>query len=402
MQLPNGFTAIKNATTVGESVNLIGVLVHYNGPRPSRGSDYVLDFTIQDDFASGSVGGESSISGRVFKPSFRFPKISGLGDVIIIRKIKLNQWNGRMECIGDRNLTSITVFPSNMIPVPDLSHAYQAGSQKLPCDSNSGSPQPTVSEQMAVIHLKHASIGSNQQVRQHATTAASKTRTSKRDTLIMDLQLNTFADIRVQVVNVYRYHGGGQVDLKVTDYTPNENLFYYADPDKEDSFYVTDRNWKGPYGFLTLNVTLYEENANWAIENVAVGDYVFIRNMRTKLSNSGKIEGVLHQDRVNASQIDIRRLTSTSEIAEIDKRREEYESKRVGMTAFEKLRSEPANPSAKTSRDKKLAKRERQRAEKEAEQQEIEKKARESEISTSGLNPNSKPYRLSSIHTDPI
>ncbi|XP_014555961.1 hypothetical protein COCVIDRAFT_101107 [Bipolaris victoriae FI3] len=387
MQLPNGFTAIKDATSEGQSVNLIGILVAYDGPKSSKGLDHVLSFTIQDDFADASTSIYSSINGRMFKPPNKFPKISGLGDIIILRNAKLKQWNGRMECIGDRQFTHMTVFPSNMIPVPELSHAFQAGSQKLPCDSSWGASQPTIPEQMAVIHLKHASSGSGQQIRQHVATAAFNTQTGKRDYLIKDLQFNTFANIRAQVVNIYHYHG--QVDLKVTDYTPNESMFYYADPEKEDSFHIADRHWKGPYGYLTLSVTLYEENANWAREHLAIGDYVFIRNMRVKLSARGKLEGVVHQDKVNKSQVDIRSLKSASEIAEIDNRRREYESKRGGgVTAFEKIQSEAKKPSAKTSHNKKLAKRERQRVEKEAEQQEIEKKAREWEASRSGVNTN--------------
>lgn len=389
MQLPNGFTAIKDATSTGASVNLIGLLVSYDGPKPSRGTDHVLAFTLQDDFASGSVGGETSISGRIFKPASKFPKISGPGDVLIVRKAKLTDWRGRIECISDKSLTSITVFPSKMIPVPELSHAYQAGSQKLPCDSTSGAPQPTIPEQMAVIHLKHASRSSDRQLQQHAVTITSKTRTTKRDSLIKDLQLNTFADVRAQVVNMYRYGMGGQMDMKITDYTANDALFYYADPEKETGF-VADRHWKGPYGYLVLNVTLYEENANWAAANLAVGEYVFIRNMRVKLSGSSKLEGALHQDKLNPSQIDIRVLRSATDIEEINKRREEYEKGRRVTMAFEKIQSKPDNPSTKASKSKRSAKRERLRAEKLAEAEELDKRIRESEAERTGLNTHSK------------
>lgn len=389
MQLPTGFTAIKDATSVAESVNLIGVLISYDGPKPSRGIDHVLAFTIQDDFTSGSVGGDTSISGRIFKPANKFPKIAGPGDVLIIRKAKLTQWNGRMECISNRGLTSITVFPSNMIPVPDLSHAYQAGSQNLLCDSSSGAPQPTISEQMAVIHLKHASSGSSRQVQQHAATVISKSRTMERDCLIKDLQLATFADVRAQIVNIYRYPMGGQVDLKVTDYTPNESLFYYPDPEKEGGF-VADRHWKGPYGCMTLNVTLYEKNANWASVNLSVGDYVFIRNMKVKLSNRNTLEGVVHQDRLNPNKVDIRLLNNPSDIAEIKQRQDEYERKRGGATAFERLQSGPERASVSATRNRKLEKKKRQREEKEAELAEIEKRSREWEVARSGLNANGK------------
>lgn len=390
MPLPKGFTAIKDAKATGEQVNLIGVLVSCNGPRPSRGADHVLDFIIQDDFTSGSVGDQSSISGRMFKPQGKFPKISGPGDIVILRRFKLGEWMGRMECIGSKLDSAMTVFPSSKIPVPGLSQAFQAGSQKLPCDSTSMAPQPTIPEQMAVVHLKHASSSSTQQVQQHAVTSAAKARTSKRDSLIKDLQENSFRDVRALVLNVYYYPMGSQVDLKITDYTPNELMWYYADPEREPSYMVRDSKMKGPYGYLILNVTVYEHNAAWVRDNVAVGDFVFIRNMRVKMSDQGKLEGVLHQDKVNAEQVDIRHLKNASEIAEIKARRDEYERNRVGTSAFEVIQNEPRKPSAKASHNKKRPKREQKRAADEAEQQELEKKAREWDVARNGLNANSE------------
>ena len=396
LELPKGFTAIKDATQVGATVNLIGVLVSFEPLKKTRGTDFTLDFTIQDDFTSCDVGGQSSIGCRLFRRTEdKFPKISGVGDVIILRGFILQEFKLRVDAVGyNKFSTNMHVFPSSRIPIPALSQAFQAGSQKLPHASTGGIP-PTIPEQMAVIDLKHASTGAAQQVQQHAAMGTTKSRTTRKVSLIKDLQFETFYDVRAQVVNIYYHQMGGQVDLKVTDYTPNENMFYYADPDKEESYLVTDRHWKGPYGFLTLNVTLYGENANWVRENLGNGDYIFIRNMRAKLSSASKLEGVLHEDRENAARVDIRHLQNAAEIKEIDKRREEYEQKRGYKTAFQALQNEPKNTSGKTAHEKKQAKKERQRAEKQAEQEELEKKSREWERTRGGVNANSKISSLS-------
>ncbi|CAE7021893.1 hypothetical protein PTNB85_02430 [Pyrenophora teres f. teres] len=387
MPLPNGFTAIKNVTQVESIVNIIGVLVSYGEPKSTRGTDFFLDFTLQDDFSSGSVGDASAISCRIFRPKDKIPKISGVGDVILIRRFKVNNWKGRIECIGYRTVDMI-VFPGAKIPSPSHSQPYQCGKQKVMCDSTGQGLPPTIPEQMAVIELKAASTGVSQQLQQHATITASKVKSSRKISLVKDLQLNTFYDVCVQIVNIFWHFGGGQVDLKVTDYTPNEHMHYFPDPEEGKSLGISDNSFKGPFGFLTLSVTLYESNATWAQENAANGDYVYIRNMHVKMSPASKLEGVVHQDRERPGKVDIHHLTSAPEIEAIDKRREEYEKKRGVKTAFEAMQNAPSNPTAKTAKEKRQAKRERQKAEKEAELQQIAEKEREWELKQSSINKN--------------
>jgi protection-of-telomeres protein 1 len=389
LQLPNGFTAIKDATQPKSTVSLIGILVSFEVPKMTQGKDLALDFTIQDDFSSGDVGGESSITCRFFRPTEdKFPKIEGVGDVVILRNCQLQQYRFRMDAVGSRS-SHMIVFPGSKIPAPELSQAFQCGSQKLP-HASTGGFAPTIPEQMAVIHIKRASTGATPQVQQHAAISASKVKIGRKKSLIKDLQLGSFYDVCVQVVNIYYYQLGDRVDLKVTDYTPNEQLFYYADPDLEGDVLVGDRRWNGPYGYLGLNVTLYGVNAAWVQEHLGQGDYVFIRNMRTKLSERGLLEGALHEDKLNESQVDIRPLKNTAEIEAIDKRREEYEEKRGSKTAFQAMQNEPKKSSAKTKAEKRQAKKAKERAEKEAELEDLERIEREREKSRGGINTNGK------------
>ncbi|KAJ4362473.1 hypothetical protein N0V83_010566 [Neocucurbitaria cava] len=388
---PHGFTAIKDATGHGNAVSLIGVVVSIKEPRKSRGSDWVLEFAIQDEFDNTLVGGSSSINCRIFRSQDRLPKISGTGDIVILRDFKLSSWGMRCDCISDSRLYSgVLVFPANKIPIPELSQAYQAGSQRLLYTATHGTRDPTPEEQMTVIHLKHAASGSVQQVRQHATTVSYNASARDRSSLIQGLCFDKFYDVCVQVVNTY-YTLHSTVELKVTDYTSNENLFYYADPNEEDAFMVTNKNWTGPYGQLTLNVTLYESNATWARENVSIGDYIFLRNMRTKLSQRDKLEGIVHQDPQKPSQVDVRRLTNQKEIAEITKRREAYEKQRGTKSALEVLHNAPNEPfteSTLSKKDRKKLKLKQRQEKKEAELKELEQKEEKWEAERSGINTN--------------
>jgi hypothetical protein len=112
--------------------------------------------------------------------------------------------------------------------------------------------------------------------------------------------------------------------------------------------------------------------------------------MRVKTSSRGSLEGAIHEDRRNPSKVDIRHMGNTTDIEEIDKRREEYEQKRGNKTAFQAMQNEPKNTLGKTSKEKRQAKRERQRVLKQAEQDELEKKQQELERTRGGVNPNGK------------
>jgi protection-of-telomeres protein 1 len=387
---PNGFTAISAARENGAIVSLLGVIVSVKEPRKTRGTDCVSEFTIQDDFSTDAIGGDSSINIRVFRPSLdKLPEVAGPGDVAIVRDFKLSSWGVRVDAVWVQR-SAFFIFPATGIPVPELSQAYQVGTQKLPY-SHSDSydiKHPTTHEQMAVIQLKHQASGSVQQVKQYAASSSVRITAPDRLALIKDLDYSKFYDVRAQVVNIY-HTNFGTVDLKVTDYTENDQLFRYVDPDDED-YGFQKVGWKGPYGQYTINVLLFGNNASYARENLAVGDYIFLKNMRTKMSRENKLEGALHEDKIRPEQVDIRKLIRESDITEIKQRREAYERSRLKKPAFDKLQTEPSNLSAKGSTNKKAAKRAKQRLQKEQEQRELAEKAEEWEAQRTGVNLNSQ------------
>jgi protection-of-telomeres protein 1 len=387
--LPSGFSAINDAKDENAIVSLLGVIVSVQEPRKTRGTDWVLEFSIQDDFSVANVGSDATINCRLFRPVLdRFPKITGVGDVALIRNFKLSPWGLRVHAVFTQRSGAL-VFPGNKIPVPALSEPVQAGTHTLPYSAMYGTKDPTIQEQIAVINLKAASMGSVQQIQQFSSTASVRVAPPPdKLCLVKDMDFAKFYDVRAQVINIY-YNNMGAVDLKVTDYTENKNLFLYVDPDDED-YGFQDMSWKGPYGQFTISVTLYENNASWARDNLAIGDYVFLKNMRTKLSPANKLEGVLHQDRQRPNQIDIRKLIKASDVAEINRRRDEYEKSRTKKSAFDKLQNEGNKPSAKTHANKKAEKKARRRAQNEQEQKEIAETLEKHEAARSGVNNNSQ------------
>ena len=385
--LPLGFTAVKHAKTEGAVVNLLGVVVSLQDPRKTKGTDWSLNFTIQDDFTAGSVGGSSSMGCRVFKPSeASLPKIAGAGDIVILRNFKLNPWRERMDCVSNPG-SGVLVFPADKIPVPELSQAYLLGTQRLPYYATPGTREPTTQEQKAVLALKHSSSGSAHDVQQHASIASLNTTNRRKEALIKDLTFAKFYDIKAQVVNIY-YSNAGTVELKVTDYTANKDLYEYVDPDIDRDL-AFKRDWRGPFGQVTLDVRLYEPHAAWARGNLANGDFVYLRNVHTRASLANMLEGAMHEDRQMPNQIDVRKLSHQPAIDEINQRREAYEQQRSKRGTVH-LANAPKKPSAKASAKKKAEKRERQRLQKEVELKEIEEEQESWEAERSGINLNGK------------
>lgn len=387
LSLPAGFTAIKDATTPGTPASLIGVIISSKEPRKTKGTDWVLEFCIQDDFTTSAVAGSSSIVCRMFRNSpDKFPKSSGVGDVAIILNFRLDAWAGSLLCVSVISLHSgVLVFPAHAIPAPQVG----GGDRDLVHSAMSGTRPPSKQEQLTVIQLKHAAAGSLEHVKQHAAVV-STAKSTKRDrlSLIKDLDFDSHYDIRAQIVNIY-WNNIGSVELKVTDYTSNKHLFLYADPDDPDNWYQK-KEWVGPYGQFTLDVRLYGNNGTWTRENLTVGDFVFLRNVHTKMSPANKLEGVLHEDRQRPNQVDIRKLTTSSDIAEINQRKKTYDQQRTKKSAYEEIQNGSKLPSAKTTASKRADKKAKQRLQKEQEQEEIAQKAAEWEAQRTGVNLNGK------------
>lgn len=382
-----GFTAIKDAKHEGTVVNIIGVVVSQQGPRRTRGTDWSLNFTIQDDFSAGSVGGSSSMGCRVFKPSeATLPKITSPGDIVILRNFKLNSWQGRMDCVSNPS-SGVLVFPADKIPVPELSQAYMLGTQRLFCHATHGAREASQAEQKAVLKMKHSSSGSAQDVQQHASLASHNAAARRKEYPIEDLTEGTFSDIRAQVLNIY-YSNHGTVELKVTDYTPNKDLYQYEDPKTDPDLASWHRGWPGPYGQYTLEVRLYEPHAAWARGHLSKGDFVYLRNVHMKRSGAFHLEGAVHEDRRFPNQIDVSILKDEQKIEEINARRETYEQQRSNNQGTVHLVNAPKKLSAKISAKKKLEKREKQRLQKATDLKELEQEEQKREADRAGVNMN--------------
>jgi hypothetical protein len=160
--------------------------------------------------------------------------------------------------------------------------------------------------------------------------------------LVKDLSTGTFVDLVVHVVKTFPEDSMFQ--LYVTDYTVNKELFHrekqpYNEnndgtqgiPGDELNYMpprLAKREWTGPTGQRTLQVALWYPHGDFAREHIEVDSYVALSNVHIKLGHHGKLEGIIHQDKLYPDKICIRLLddddNDNPRFIELKKRKREY------------------------------------------------------------------------------
>lgn len=151
---------------------------------------------------------------------------------------------------------------------------------------------------------------------------------------ISDLQVRRIARVIGEVVKMNDFDTE-KTTLYITDYTENAALTDFNKDDEVemgtegDQFnYMNRRNksWPGPWGRLTLNVTLWEPHASFARENVKVGDLVHLTYVRIKDGRQGGIEAAVHEDRKYPEKIHVHVIQAdfNEQAQELMSRKQEY------------------------------------------------------------------------------
>lgn len=234
-----------------------------------------------------------------------------------------------------------------------------------------------------------------------APRTSSRIQSSPRKlSLIKDLTVNTYVDLVVQVVKTY--HEGKKFLLYVTDYTNNKALFDYAQvPDESgrdgDEFDYTSRyrrRWPGPFGRMTLQVTLWDPHSCHARQYVDVDDFVFLRNVHIKTGNNqvARLEGTIHTDRVFPNKVGVVSLNDdhdNEKVRDIVKRKNEYFK---GLkTSTDRLNGGLENSKRKPGEGEKLSKKAKKKSKKKSNGEEDKAGSSSAHDKDPLLNPNSTP-----------
>lgn len=320
---PFGFVDISSAMAEsGREVNVIGVVEDMLPPSKSRGSDWMCTFTIADDRCYGGL------KVRFFKPmESELPRIQSIGDVVILRNLRITEWSGMI--VGNpNNNTTWLVFPANSIPNRAPLNSNELKHFKHPRAATCSASQIQYvclmrhSKQWTEVTLPSAMVKqvSNMSPPQRKSSYT-KIRADKFS-VIKDVEPEKFYDLVGQVIKIYPSYN--DVELFITDYTPNVLLHNYEwggggqggesyrEGDEYNYLSRSSKNWPGPFGKLTLMVSLMSPHSYFASSNVRENDFVFLRNVRIKQSSNRTLQGTLWQDQKYLDRVDISIITDKS------------------------------------------------------------------------------------------
>ena len=384
-RIPPGFTSLEMVSgRKYQNLDLIGVVVDLMPPKPTRGTDWVVTFSIAD-LTSRNEG----IRVRFFALKANLPKIEGTGDVVLLRNVQCKPFQGSDVVLSNFN-TQWTVFRSDDIPEGPINSATRLSfvSSKGRCALQKA---PTLQDMRYAVDICNMQDRSRFQkvepIPFKAANIGSGTGSKPRDkfSLLKDVGAGTFYDLVGHVVKAYPT--GDRLDLHITDYTSNA-LFYdhvsnvEADHagvsrDGDEYAYINPpkpRQWNGPSGQRTMIVTMFPPHSSYAMRKVEEGDYVWLRNVHVKVGKDGiaRLEGIMHEDRKFPDKVEVSVVSSKDDdrVKDILRRKRDYENQLTKDDKSKESKDDKKGNAEKCekllSRSQKKRKREKERKEKES------------------------------------
>ncbi|KAL9096831.1 MAG: hypothetical protein Q9165_000795 [Trypethelium subeluteriae] len=361
-----------------KSINIIGVVTDYLPPRSTSAEDLLCTLVLQDLELCGSDGLRVRCFGRTEE---LLPKVKSLGDVVVLRNIKVKEFRGEVIATTNRSSSCVVVHHES-IPKPGY-HAPFGGDRQLPHVPTRGAAPLSASEQLYAIHLKEnlnsLDLHQNKVAHEpqprlaHSVGVQNPGLSLPRQTkfsLIKDVKPQNFYDLVGHVIKMFP-SSYGEVDLYVTDYTSNSLLPDHASPDdgsnaeKGDNyggeFGYSDRvqqKWQGPFGKMTLKIELKHPHASYAQSQLTVGDFVALQNVRIKPDSRGNLEGNIFPDHRAPDRVLLHKVTANKDerVRDVKLRKEEYESTLSTRTVAEALADRQPNTKKSRRRDKRQKK----------------------------------------------
>ncbi|OQN97391.1 hypothetical protein B0A48_16550 [Cryoendolithus antarcticus] len=352
MALPIGFTDLQTANSAppGTILNIIGVVVDFLPPTVNRAGQWQTTVRLQDLKFQNSIYGAKGLGVRFFRPrELDMPEVHDTGDIVLIRSVKMNSFNGQVFAISTFNTVDV-VFPYPAIPSPEFAITYSGG-KKMQCRGTPASINSVSGpEQQYVIGLKTAmsqviprpkydvslKVGDDR-------SKLEKGRSTKKLQRICELEDRRFADICGEVIKKFPKQYS-DCELYITDYTENKAMFHYCPPedldnnddtrrdgDKYGYSETAKREWPGPFGYRCLKVNIKDPHATFVNQRVKEGDFVLLQNVKIKLRDGyDKLEGDMWPDMMYPTKVQVQFMGKhdTTELKELRERKELYWAQR--------------------------------------------------------------------------
>ncbi|KAK3325692.1 hypothetical protein B0H66DRAFT_637089 [Apodospora peruviana] len=302
--LPADFMEIKSVLdeegSVGNMVNVVGLIKDCRLPMPTRKTDYKCTLTFYD-ISTQEEG--KSIDLVIFRPEAEMPQVAAR-DVVMIFNAKVQRYRTEISLISNWH-TLIYVYTAEKIPKPPTS----AQRALLPDPKEKGSGPLGNDHHCYVSHFYHTIDKEHApDVEEFNERASMSMNFREKFSLLKDVEEHKIYDLIVHVVRQPWDTTLGTVTLYVSDYTKNEGFFNHTPEAVEDFVHpyddtstspgVSKKGWVGPYGKQALQITCWGPHASFIMSDVAIGQWVFLRNVQIKCGRDGQnLEGFLREDR---------------------------------------------------------------------------------------------------------
>jgi hypothetical protein len=187
---------------------------------------------------------------------------------------------------------------------------------------------------------------------------------NRRLALLQNVTADRYYDVVGEVVKLFNRPGYSSTDMYLTDYTTNNLFFPYTttdagQPDLDGShdpnYFTQKREWPGPWGKMSVQITLWSPNSEFANSNVSVGDFVYLRNMHVKY-NEKYLEGSCFTDKRYPEKVAITILKETDSLcAALIKRKRAYSSQARGSVPATESKAQRKKRLKKENHDKQRA-----------------------------------------------
>jgi hypothetical protein len=332
-RLPPNYVNVNDAIVRRGVLSVMGVVVDIMGGAAYRtnGTSMCITFTIKDqNLDNGHVWDGLRI--KYFKESETLLPPVQEGDVILLRDLRIKIWNGKVLGVAPQDrIIPWAVFRPDRDPTAHL-----------PALTGPSSFEPTYQEKTYAASLLEASPGTFRTVTVTRSNLAQVSvsrpaSTTQKFSLLQDIQDGQFVDLIGEIIKIYG-NDSEKATLYFTDYTKNDNLFLYASDDNDSGHgregdpygYIQrqKKNWNGPTGRMSIQITLWEPHASFVRGNFNIGDIVRLKNVKIKWSRveEGSLEAVVHGNRANPDETNAFSVNSSNDprVQQLLARREAY------------------------------------------------------------------------------
>ena len=225
------------------------------------------------------------------------------GDVVIVHTAKVQDRNG-ISLLTSRS-TVIHIYSAVQIPKPPTS---ARDALQPPCGLNRWKPDAQVHEYVPWLYHETSKLRIPEQDEFRARVEGSLNIREKFCTL-QNVREAKFCDLIVQVIKD-PWDEQDMMTMWITDYTENDKFYPYSWDGGNRSgggeygrnLYTAvnglSREWPGPFGRRSMQISCWDPHAQYIRENVKAGDWVRLLNVHIKFGRNGSnLEGFLHADR---------------------------------------------------------------------------------------------------------